>query len=153
MNDETISISGLREVQAALYSYSQQLGDRVVKLALMRGAAVTRDAVLRQIPASGIKIRTGRLESKSGWAIARSKIHRGQLSTDLIGVYLTLRHKKKKDPFYGRFLNDGWTTSKSKIPGKNFVQVAFERSKNDALRVIISDAQAGADVLARKVGF
>ncbi len=141
MSEETITITGLQEVQKALYSYSQQLGDRVVYGALRQGAMIIRKAIQQQVP-----VRTGKLQR--GFVIRRSKIHRGRSSTDMIGIYLTLR----KEAYYGRFINDGWQHGKTKIPGKHFMQNAFEANKETALRVIISDAQAGAELLARKVG-
>lgn len=144
MSDETITITGLQEVQKSLYQYSQQLGDRVVYGALRQGANLVRKAIQQQVP-----VNTGKL--KRGFVVSRSKIHRGRLSTDMIGIYLTLR-KGKNGPYYGRFQNDGWQAGKTKVPGKHFIQTAFEANKENALRVIISDAQAGAELLARKVG-
>lgn len=142
--DEVIKVHGLQEVQRALYDYSQQLGDRVVYGALRQGAAVLRKAVQDRVP-----VRTGNL--KRGFVVRRSKIHRGQLSTDLLGVYVTLR-KGKGAPFYGRFQNDGWQAGKTRVPGKHFVQDAFEASKNNAVEVIIASAESAAELLARKVG-
>lgn len=173
MSDETITITGLQEVQKALYAYSQQLGDRVVLSALRQGANLVRKAVKNELAAAGIKVRTGKLQK--AWLVARSKIHRGKLSTDMIGIYLTLR-KGKDSAYYGRFLNDGWNShgtrigwSKARafavtkrsgrvtsggrdIPGKHFMQDAFEKNKESALRLIVADAEAGAELLARKVG-
>ena len=149
MIDETITITGLREVQKSLYSYSQQLGDRVVLGALRQGANLIRKAVIREMDASGIKSRTGKL--KKGFVVKRSKIHRGRLSTDMIGLYLALR-KGKTAPFYGRFQNDGFRAGKTKVPGKHFIQKAFNSNKENAVRLIVADAEAGAALLARKVG-
>lgn len=166
---ETIQISGLKEVQKKLYSYSQQLGDRVVYGALRAGAAVMRKSVMANVP-----FKTGKL--RKGFKIARSKIHRGRLSTDMIGIYLALR-KGKDAPYYGRFINDGWFPRGKRegraaaqnvalsnrsgrvtgfggkfIQGKHFIQRSFSAARADALRVIISNASAGAEVLARKLG-
>lgn len=142
---ESIEITGLREVQKKLYAYSQKLGDRVVYGALRAGAAVMRKSIMANVP-----VKTGKL--RKGFKIARSKIHRGRLSTDMIGIYLALR-KGKDAPYYGRFQNDGFKSRGGKaIPGKFFIQKSFESSKNDSLRVIVSNASAAADLLARKVG-
>lgn len=149
MSDESIKVTGLQEVQKKLYAYSQQLGDKVVLGALRQGANYVKKSVIRELANSGVKVRTGKL--RKGFAVARSKIHRGKLSTDMIGVYLTLR-KGKDAPFYGRFINDGWQAGKTKVAGKHFVQRAFESSKDNAVRLIVRDAEAGADLLARKVG-
>lgn len=144
MSNETITIIGLKEVQKSLYAYSQQLGDRVVLGALRQGANLIRKAVQKEVP-----VKTGLL--KKGFVIKRSKIHRGRLSTDMIGIYLALK-KGKTAPFYGRFQNDGYRAGKTKVPGKHFVQKAFEANKENAVRLIVTDAEAGAAVLARKVG-
>ena len=161
--EESIEITGLREVQKKLYAYSQQLGDRVVYGALRAGAAVMRKSI---VTSGAWTDRTGKL--RKGFKISRSKIHRGRLSTDMIGIYLSLR-KGKDAPYYGRFLNDGWnshgarvaavskrsgrvTSAGRDIPGKHFIQNSFQSTKESSLRVIISNASAGADVLARKVG-
>lgn len=149
MSDEAITITGLQEVQKSLYAYSQQLGDRVVYGALRQGANLMRKAVQREITASGIKVHIGKLQK--GFVVSRSKIHRGKLSTDMIGIYMALR-KGKNSAYYGRFLNDGWQHGKTKIPGKHFIQSAFEKNKESALRLIVADAEAGAELLARRVG-
>lgn len=141
---ETITITGLKDVQKSLYKYSQQLGDRVVFGALRQGANLIRREIQKQVP-----VKTGLL--KKGFVVKRSKIHRGRLSTDMIGMYLALR-KGKTAPFYGRFQNDGFQAGKTKVPGKHFVQNAFESNKQSAVRLIVSNAEAGAVVLARKVG-
>lgn len=102
MTDDVITVSGLREVNLALYAYSQQLGDRVVIASLRQGA----NLIKRQISADA-PVKTGKL--RRGFRVSKSKIHRGKTSSDLIGVYLTLRTGKDA-PFYGRFQNDGWNT-------------------------------------------
>ncbi len=147
---EAIQITGLREVQKKLYAYSRQLGDRVALSALRSGANLIRKKITTEIQDSGIQSRSGKL--LKGFKVSRSKIHRGRLSTDMIGIYLTLR-KGKDAPFYGKFLNDGYTSrGGKKIEGKRFVQKAFESNKESASRLIVLNATAGADVLARKVG-
>jgi len=151
MTDEVITVNGLQEVQKSLYSYSQKLGDHVVYGALRQGANIMRKAIYAQIDSS-FKVHTGNL--RRGFTVSRSKIHRGQSSGDALGVYVTLKKKGKAAPFYGRMLNDGWTPSGSskKVAGRNYVQVAFEANKEAALTAIVLSAQAGAELLARKVG-
>ena len=177
--DEAIRIKGLREVQKQLYSYSQQLGDKVIISALRRGANVVKKEIHSLAPVG----KTRRL--RRGFKVAKSRIHSGKHSTDMIGVYLKLK-TGKRDPFYGRFINDGWNThgktntsrpvfgrrgvylstrrskvkgssrvtqaGKTNVPGKHFVQRGFAAKRHAALRVIVETAQAGADLLARKVG-
>jgi HK97 gp10 family phage protein len=141
---ETITVTGLREVQRQLYSYSQQLGDRVVLGALRQGANVVKKAAQDNAP-----IKTGKL--KRGIRVTRSKIHRGKSSKDMIGVYLSIR-KGKGGPFYGRFQEDGWKAGKRIVPGKKFVDRAFNTKKEEAVSVIVRAATSAAEVLARKAG-
>lgn len=145
MSDEVITVSGLRETQKALYAYSQQMGDRVVRMALRQGA----NHVLRGIR-EGVPVKTGLLKRR-GFRVANSRIHNGRRASELIGIYIGLR-KGKGDPFYGRFQNDGFTVSHTKVPGKGFVQRAFEERKDAAVDLIVRAAEAGADSVKRRVG-
>ena len=167
--DDVIKVNGVSELNKALYSFSQQLGDKVALAALREGANLVRKTLKDIVP-----VRTGKL--RKGFIVARSKIHSGRQSGDMIGVYLTLRKGTKAraakggraareanpSPFYSRFLNDGWKPGKrgkksgfdgrQKVPGLRFVQSAFEGQKHAAVRVIIQSAEAGAAVLAKKTG-
>lgn len=164
--NETITVTGLRETQKALYSYSQQLGDRVIRRALRQGANHVLRGIKELVP-----VKTGLLKRR-GFRVSNSKIHNGRISNDMIGVYLALR-KRKGDPFYGRFQNDGWVPQgpghalkggtrrrdeqrarsiNRKIPGKQFVQQAFAQRREAAVQIIIRSAEAGAEVVKRKLG-
>ena len=145
MTEQALTITGLKETQKALYAYSQALGDRVVRGALRQGA----NYVLKGIK-DGVPVKTGLLKRR-GFRVANSRIHNGRMSSSMIGVYVSLR-KKKDDPFYGRFQNDGFTVGKTKVPGKGFVQMAFNERKDIAVQLIVRAAEAGAEVVKRKVG-
>lgn len=149
-DDISIKITGLKETQRALYSYSRDLGDRVVLRSLREGAKVVQKSAKQKAP-----VRTGRL--KRGIVIRNSKIHskrRGRL----LGVYLTLRKGKgksdPKDAFYGRWIEDGWRPHGRgrMIPGKKFIKGAFASMRTAAVNVIVATAKAGAEVVARKTG-
>jgi HK97 gp10 family phage protein len=186
---DSIVVKGLQETNKALYSYSQQLGDKVILSALRNGANLVKKGAQAAAP-----IKTGAL--RRGLKVVRSKIYRGKVSSATIGVYLTLskgggrRSKKdKKDAFYGRFQEDGWNVrgktntvgrenrrgkfrfsravqtayfggktgrkslpGKRDIPGKKFIKGSFERNKTAAVQLIIRSAEAGADVVKRKLG-
>lgn len=144
MSDDIITVRGLQEVQRALYAYSQQLGDRVVRGALRQGA----NHVLRGIRAA-VPVKTGLLKRR-GFRVANSRIHNGRMASGLIGIYIGLR-KRKGDPFYGRFQNDGFRAGNTQVPGKQFVQRAFEERKAAAVQLIVQSAEAGAEVVKRKV--
>lgn len=180
---ETITVTGLDEVQKRLYSYSQQLGDRVVLGALRQGANLVKKAAQANAP-----VLSGTLKQR-GIVVRKSKIHRGKSSKDLIGVYLTIAGKKKSDPayrtkddpYYGKFLETGWNTrgksndlryskrirgftrrsvggsrvtqrGRTDVPGRHFIDRAFESNKEQAVELIGRSAIAASDVLARKVG-
>ena len=178
MND-AIEIKGLKEVQKALYSYSQQLGDRVVLAALRQGANLIKKTAVANAPRG----ETGAL--KKSFRVSRSKIHRGKMSGDMIGVYLTIRkgggRKDPKDAFYGRWIESGWNVrGKAResyilrgrkrlirgldekkrgrtsapgirdIPGQKFIERAFLANRESALRLIIQATERGAEVVARK---
>jgi hypothetical protein len=145
MSNPVITVSGLREVQKSLYAYSQQLGDRVVRGALRQGANYVLRGIREMVP-----VKTGLLKRR-GFRVANSRIHNGRLSSSLIGIYIGLR-KGKSDPFYGRFQNDGFRAGSTKVPGKGFVERAFNERKQAAVQLIVQSAEAGADVVKRKLG-
>jgi len=193
MTEQALEITGLKDVQKALYGFSQQLGDRVVRGALRQGANYVLKGIKELIPVGqtrkvkGVSV-VGGLLKRRGFRVANSKIHAGKMSNDMIGIYISLR-KKKGDPFYGRFLNDGWNPAGrkataedrpgmamvfgsgsrmakrwsapahgrggalySKVPGQQFVQRGFESRKDAAVDLIVRAAEAGAEVVKRKVG-
>ncbi len=119
MSDEVIQVRGLREVQKALFSYSQQLGDKVMLAAVRQGANL-----VRKVARASVGKRTRTLER--GIIVSKSKIYRARPGADVIGVFLTIRKNKsgskKKDPFYGRFIEDGWN-----VRGKSNQVGAFNR--------------------------
>lgn len=145
MSDEVLTITGLKETQRALYAYSQQLGDRVVRGALRQGANHVLRGIRELVP-----VKTGLLKRR-GFRVANSRIHNGRSSAAMIGVYINLR-KRKGDPFYGRFQNDGFRVGNTKVPGKGFVQRAFSERKVAAVDLIVRSAEAGAEVVKRRVG-
>ncbi len=151
MADEiSFTVNGLKEVQRALYQYSQQLGDKVIVAALTTGARL----VQREAKARAPKL-TGRL--RRGIVVRRSKIYNGRRNRSQIGVYLTLRRGKgKRDPkdaFYGRFIEDGFTDkSGKKIAGQRFIKGALIKTRENAVRLIVAAAEQGAEIVKRKVG-
>lgn len=148
MTDEVLAVSGLQETQRTLYAYSQQMGDRVVRMALRQGA----NHVLKGIR-DGVPVKTGLLRRR-GFRVANSRIHNGRRSTELIGIFIGLR-KGKGDPFYGRFQNDGWQPhggGSRRVPGKGFVQRAFAERKETAVQLIVRAAEAGAESVKQRLG-
>ena len=145
---EAIEVKGLKEAQKALYVYSQQMGDRVVRAALRQGA----NLVLRQARANAPKV-TGAL--RRGLRVANSRIYNGRRSAHVIGLYLSLRKGKgrrdSRDAFYGRWVESGFRARGSKqVEGQRFVQRAYESRKHQAVRLIVQSAIAGAQIVARR---
>lgn len=154
MADE-IKISGLQEVQKALYSYSQQLGDKVVIDALKLGANVVKKEIQRTAPvykgAPSPRIQSGTL--RKGFKVSKSKIFSAKRYDGKLGVYLTLKKGKGrgdlKDPFYGKFLESGFRNKQ----GLKFIDAAYNSKKEAAATLIVSAAEAAADQLSKKLGF
>jgi HK97 gp10 family phage protein len=152
---DAITITGLKEIQKSLYSYSQRLGDRVVLGALRQGANLIKREAQANAPVSkngNPKLGTTPGNLKRGIVVRKSKIHRGKLSSDMIGLYLTIKSTKKTDPFYGRFQESGWKAGNRLIPGKKFIDRAFHDKKEEAVALIVKSATSAADLLAAKLG-
>ena len=147
--DVTVKITGLKEAQKALYSYSQQIGDRVVRAALRQGANI----VLKQARANAPK-RTGAL--KKALRVANSKINNGRKRNGVIGLYLSIRKGKgrgdAKDAFYGKFVESGWQSGKTKVAGQKFVERAYLSQRENAAKLIAQSAIRGAEIVARQTG-
>ena len=147
--DVTVKITGLQEAQKALYSYSRQLGDRVVRAALRQGA----NLVLKQARANAPK-RTGAL--RKALRVANSKINNGRNRKGVIGLYLSIRRGKgradPRDAFYGRIIESDWQAGKTKVAGQKFVQRAYLSQRENAARLIAQSAIRGAEIVARRTG-
>jgi HK97 gp10 family phage protein len=147
--DVTVKITGLKEAQKALYSYSQQMGDRVVRAALRQGA----NLVLKQARANAPK-RTGAL--KKALRVANSKINNGRKRKGVIGLYLSIRRGKgrgdPRDAFYGKFVESGWQSGQTKVAGQKFVERAYLSQRENAAKLIAQSAIRGAEIVARRTG-
>lgn len=158
--NDTLHISGIRETQKALYSYSQKLGDRVVVGALREGAKVTLKHIRASAPVYKGPERKGVIKGtlKKGFAVRKSKIHSGKQSAT-IGVYIALKKAKggttgrnPKDPFYGKFQEHGWRAGKKKrrVRGLKFISRAFHGTKTKAVQVIEKSVKAGAEIVKQR---
>jgi hypothetical protein len=181
--DESIKITGLKETQKAIYQYGQKIGDFVVYKALFAGAALVRKQAAANAPVYKGPPRNDKKPGtlRRGFRVKKSKIHDGKFSTDMIGVYLTLKKGKGKkdlsDPYYGRWQELGWNTAGAKsssrlsitstfgkrtgrktgvgrtnVPGKFFMANAFTTQKNAAADTIVRVAENGLALLAQKEG-
>jgi len=163
-----MKLTGIEGVQKALFSYSQQLGDRVTLASLSVGARFVQRTVKQTAPK-----RTGRLARAI--VVKRSKINSPKRGSNKIGVFLAIRRGKgKKDPkdgFYGAWVERGYNVrgksrggaggrgkgrkslpGKRDIPGQFFMRNSFNRTKIAAVDLIVRAFIAGAEVVKRKVG-
>jgi HK97 gp10 family phage protein len=141
----SIQVSGLDEVNRALYAYSQQLGDTVVLKALREGAKVMQ----KQARANAPK-RTGKL--RRNITIKNSRIYSKRRGRGTLGVYLSISQKGKADnrrnAFYGRFIEHGT----KHIRPRKFIDNAYNQRREASANVIIRSAERGAEIVARKTG-
>ncbi len=146
MSSSALDVKGLREVQKALFAYSDKMGTKITLSSLRQGANLVKKQAQANAP-----VRTGTL--RRGLRVSASKIHK---RGNLIGVYMTLRKGKgrqdPKDPFYGRWIEKGWRRGKTNIPGVYFFDRAYEKQKGNAVRMIIKTAHAGGEVVKRRLG-
>lgn len=142
----TIEIAGLREIQAKLQQLPNKIANRVVLSSLRAGANIVKKQIQANAP-----VRTGAL--RKGFKVSRSKIHRAP--SDL-GVYLTLKKGRgrsdPKDAFYGRWVEGGYKRGRAEIPGKFFIQRAFDATKEEAVSTIVAAAETKIDEITNDVG-
>ncbi len=128
MSDDFITVKGLDEIKRSLYSYSQQLGDKVMISALRQGANVIARAARAAAPRKTGPYRGKAAATKRPGSLARgiivlaSKKYKPRPGANEIGVYMAIRKAKrgsaKSAPFYGRFQEVGWNV-RGKSLGKN----------------------------------
>lgn len=167
MADEfSIDISGIQETQRKIFKFSQALGDRVTLLALRSGA----NFMLKQIRLAAPK-KTGRL--RRAIVVKNSRINRIRRN-GRVGVYITIKPgKHRHDPkgaYYGSFVEHGHgfgkktklgffrrvftgakNKSRLKIAGKFFVKNTFNRTKKQAVQLVIKNIENAGKQLAKKL--
>jgi len=168
-----IRITGLEEVRKALFSYSQQLGDRVVMAAVLAGAKFIQRAVKRAAPK-----KTGRLARSI--FVKRSKINSTKRG-DKVGVFVAIRRGKgradPRDGFYGQWVvrgynvrgkskggggvfgrSDGRKSGRKSLPGKSnvagrpFITDTFNTVKASAVEVVVRSLITGANIVKQRLG-
>jgi HK97 gp10 family phage protein len=149
-----IEVKGLKEVQKSLYSYSQQLGDKIVIGALRLGASLMRKEIQANAPVYKGKPRPYIIKGnlKKGFRVSKSRIYSGKTTSGTLGVFVTLKkgdgRSDPKDPFYGRFQNEGFRGR----AGLKFIDKAYNSKKEAAANLIVAAASAAADSLTKKLG-
>lgn len=145
MADFEMKITGLKEVQKALYSYSQQLGDKVVVSALSTGAKPMLKQARLNAP-----VRTGRL--RKAIYMKKSKLYNGKRNAN-VGVYISVRSGKKRGAYYAGMIENGWKDRGGKRhAGRQFIHRAFLFKREEAVRIAVAAFHLGADIVKRKVG-
>lgn len=146
MSDFEVQITGLKEVEKSLYSYSQQLGDKVVIASLMNGARLIQRQAKKNAPRL-----TGALSKNI--IVRKSKYQK----SDKRAVYVrTKRGKGTKSgkAYYGHAIEYGWRVrgTGAKQLAREFLGRAVASQSRTATDLIISSLIAGSDVVARKTG-
>jgi hypothetical protein len=162
-------ITGLKETQRLLLKFPKKFGPQVVRKSLLAGIKIIRKEAKRRAPKA-----TGKL--RRGIKIMRSKIHTGKTGR-LIGYHLFIASKAKKDPFYGRFQEEGWNVKgegsgerqtitarfgrrtgrktqpgKRDIKGKFFIRAAWALKRRIAVKEVGKVAQVLTAKLAKRMG-
>ncbi|MCP4100460.1 MAG: HK97 gp10 family phage protein [Lentisphaerae bacterium] len=169
-----LKVSGIDEVNKALYSYSQQLGDKVILKALREGAKIVQKEARNRAPR-----RTGKL--RRNIVVKNSQIYSKRRNAYKLGVYLSINKKGKasdrRNAYYGRFHEDGWNThgklegtrqsitqifgkrtgrktqrGKTDMQAQKFMKGAFDSRKHKALKMIIKATERGSEIIKRKTG-
>ncbi len=168
-----IKVIGLKKTQQLLLKFPKKFGPQVVKKSL-RGAI---KIVLKQAKQNAPR-KTGKL--RKGIRVMKSKIHTGRKGARLIGFHLFVASKGKRDPFYGRFQEEGWNVQgeyiqgpgaraaitarfgkrtgrktqagKRDIAGKFFIQRAWIAKRELAVREVRIIAARETAKIAKKVG-
>jgi HK97 gp10 family phage protein len=168
-----IRIDGAADVIRRLNTYSLQLSDRVVFLALRSGANFMKKQIQNAAP-----VRKGRL--KRSIRVSRSKINT-RARRGAVGVYIKpFAGKKRDDPrgaYYARFVEDGYETkgvsngrranrigvsglrsgrktqpSGNLVAGQKFIKNTFNVNKESMLEIITTSIETGGNVLANRLG-
>lgn len=151
MAEFTITIRGIKETQRALYSYSQQLGDKIVLKALTSGARPFVTQARANAPS-----RTGRL--KRAIFVKRSRIYNGKRLSNKLGVYVGVRRGRSRDDprgaYYANFMENGWhDRGRRWHEGRRFMFRAFLSQRETAVRIAVAEIKIGSDIVKRRVGF
>lgn len=171
----TIRVRGVAETQRALYSFSQQLGDRVVRSAMREGAKVVQREARRRAPK-----KTGGL--RRGIVVNNSRVNTRRRN-NRVGVYIKFRRGRSRDKplaAFGHILELGWNTKgrragrgqrqeivsrfgrrsgrktlpgRTNVRGLKFLNQAFRNKRFAAVRVIEQATMEGARIVARRTGF
>lgn len=148
---EDVTITGLKEIEIAMYAFGNKLGDKVAKSALRVGA----NYIVKQVRAAAPK-KTGRL--RRAIRVSNSRINNGR--NGLLGVYINIRKSIQSGAFYGRFQEDGYKAvgrrrggSGRDIPGKKFIKNTFNQNQTAAVQLIVQAAERGTRILAERLGF
>ena len=142
----TVSIKGLAETQKAIYEFSEALGDKVTLLALRAGANHSLKAIRHAAP-----VDTGRL--KKAIVLKTSKLNRRRRNGK-VGVYIVAKEgarNNKRTALYARWVEKGYKRGKTRVPGKHFIEGAFDRTKQQALDIILTAIEQGGDRLAQEI--
>jgi len=149
MEDFSVRIRGVAEIQRALFQLNARLGERVTRLALRKGA----NYMLKEIRAV-VPFKTGRL--KKAIKVKNSRINQIR-KNGKTGVYLTIDPgKSRRDmrgAWYGKFVEVGYNTGSANVRGRRALLSSLTATGNrNAPRTINRDRRFRTATYRRRGG-
>jgi hypothetical protein len=138
-NSFQMTITGIADIQNALFQLKPNLAEKVAKVALRQGANFMAKKIRAATPVSKngsrekngkgrgdyVQFAPGRL--KRAIKVRQSRIN--TIDTGKIGLYITVAQgKKRNDPrsaWYGKFVEDGYTIGSRTVSAKQAMQMGL----------------------------
>ncbi|MGZ5000620.1 MAG: HK97-gp10 family putative phage morphogenesis protein [Methylomonas sp.] len=135
MDDFSIKIRGISEIQKALFQFNAKLAERVTRLALRKGANYMLKEIRNATP-----VKTGRL--KRAIKVKNSRINTIR-NNGSVGVYITVSPgKSRNDPkgaWYGKFVETGYNRGSQTVGGRRAVHMGLiSNSQLSAKRAFVN---------------
>jgi len=155
-----INVSGIAELQRAIYKYNARLGERVTRASLRAGASYMLKHLRNAAP-----VKTGRL--KKAIRIKNSRINRIN-KNGKVGIYITISAgKNRKDPrgaYYAKWVENGYMRGSKiigkrkrsggvRVEGKHFVEKTFKKTSAQTVDIIVRASELGAKRIAQELRF
>lgn len=144
-----IKVTGLGELQRALFTFNAKLGTRVTQLALKTGARYMQTAIKNKAPTG----KTGRL--KKSVRVRVSKLQKIQ-KTGSVGVYIIVgggARKNLRGAYYAKWVNYGYNSGSEVITGSQAVgrrlitQTDYQNRRLNALQRALSRRRPGRSIV------
>ncbi|QIM65264.1 HK97-gp10 family putative phage morphogenesis protein [Frederiksenia canicola] len=144
----SVKVNGLKELGKNLQALDKTVRNKISAKAMRAGGRIVRDTARAKAPVLQENVPHRRKGTLKKSIVERTKVGKNGKTTTLISVralsskrIAAFKTKKGKsgaynphDPYYWRFVEFGT----SKMPAKPFLRPAFEQSKGQAAKAIIS---------------